>query len=116
MHRVIKLLIFIIFLSYLIGCSDEGENIRITADIIRSEDFKEQQPINAYCYGSPHLFNLITPKLYSKLDLNGSTIYQNKVVRAFKDKRLALLYTANDVDGLSFGVNLLACKSPKEPI
>lgn len=115
MQTLIKaLLVFVCFFS--IGCADQTDTKRTTIDTVDFKGSTKQPIVSAYYYGSPDFLNVIKPKTYIKHDIDGNKIYHSNVVRAFTDKRLALLYSTNYVPGMSIGADLLDCRHINEPI
>jgi len=115
MQTLIKTL-FVFVCFFFIGCADHTNIMRTTIDTIDLKSSSRQPVVSAYFYGSSALLKVIKPEVYIKLDIDGNTIYHGNVVRAFADKRLALLYSTNNLPGMSIGVDLLDCKNINEPI
>lgn len=94
----------------LIGCAEYYD------DNISDSDASERAVSSVYYYGSNVKLNEIKPHLYTKQNTTGNIIYDETAVRAFPDKRIALLYTFNRVPGMKVGVDLIDYTAPSQPI
>lgn len=105
-----KLFIIPLLFTQLLGCTEERTTIDTGASL-------ERQPTQAtYYHGSPFKLSGLVPVSYTKKDAEGNVTYESRVTRAFLDKRIALLYTYNNVPGFQVGVNLVNYTAPNEPI
>lgn len=108
---LIKFLFIPLLCLQLFACAEE----RVTIDTGKHGK-KIAASKAVYYHGSPFKLDRLSPQAYTRVDDEGNITYESRAVRAFPDKRIALLYTYNDAPGYRVGVNLANYTYPTEPI